>query len=206
MVKKSMQRIRRTWIWLRRIRHCRGFGVQSPWAYRIVRYVINEHWSYYAYDTLRRKYPDAGVIDRKLCELCLRLANHVQPLLMVNIDTDCRISGEYMKAGYRRAKYLEVTAADYKTAMKLPTGNDDAAKLIRIVPQDNLEQIFDTACSIARHGTVIMLQGIHEDATARRLWTRTLAERPHVVTFDLYYCGLIFFDDKHFKQNYIINF
>ena len=33
--------------WLRRIKYCRGFGVQSPSAYRFIRYVINEHYPYY---------------------------------------------------------------------------------------------------------------------------------------------------------------
>jgi len=26
------------------------------------------------------------------------------------------------------------------------------------------------------------------------------------VTFDLYYCGIVFFNKKRFKQNYIVNF
>ena len=40
----------------------------------------------------------------------------------------------------------------------------------------------------------------------RRLWRSVVAEMQGVVTFDLYYCGLVFFDKKRFKQNYVINF
>ena len=36
-----MQRLRHAFVWLMRIGHCRGFGVQSPTDYWLVRYVIN---------------------------------------------------------------------------------------------------------------------------------------------------------------------
>ena len=38
-------------VWLRRIHRSGGFGIQSPKDYAFVRYVVNEHWPYYAYDT-----------------------------------------------------------------------------------------------------------------------------------------------------------
>ena len=41
------------WRWLRRCGCNRGFGVQSPSAYAFIRYVINEHYPYYAYQELR---------------------------------------------------------------------------------------------------------------------------------------------------------
>lgn len=71
--------LKRKIVWLARVGHCRGFGVQSPWAYMIVRYVINEHYPYYAYEPLAKAYPCADMSKRKLRELCLRLANYAQP-------------------------------------------------------------------------------------------------------------------------------
>ena len=44
--------IKRFIVWLRRVRYSRGFGVQSPWAYRFIRYVVNEHYPYYKYEHL----------------------------------------------------------------------------------------------------------------------------------------------------------
>ena len=44
--------IKRSIVWLRRIRYSRGFGVHSPWAYKFIRYVINEHYPYYKYKDL----------------------------------------------------------------------------------------------------------------------------------------------------------
>ena len=60
-----MLELRRIIVWLCRIRRCRGFGIQSPWAYRIVRYVINEHYPYYAYGPLSEEYPAGSAAARK---------------------------------------------------------------------------------------------------------------------------------------------
>ena len=46
----AMNRARRILTWIRRIRHCRGFGIQSPTDYRFVRNVINENYPYHAYE------------------------------------------------------------------------------------------------------------------------------------------------------------
>ena len=51
-----------------------------------------------------------------------------------------------------------------------------------------------------------MVEGIYESRKNRDAWADIVNNMPNVVTFDLYYCGLIFFDKKRYKQNYIINF
>ena len=65
-------------VWLSRIGHCRGFGVQSPSAYAFIRYVINEHYPYYAYDDMLKAWPDIKGLRLKLCRLYFRLANFAQ--------------------------------------------------------------------------------------------------------------------------------
>ena len=107
----SCGKLRRMLVWLSRMRHSRGFGVQSPWAYRMVRYVINEHYPYYAYDDLALSYPGLGVVERKMCELCLRLANSVQPSLVVNFDDAGGAYGAYFGAGCRKARVESVSSA-----------------------------------------------------------------------------------------------
>ena len=61
-------------IWIYRWRHCRGFGVQSPSDYSFIRYVINEHYPYYAYDEL---YDQLNVdkLKKKKADLLFRIAN-----------------------------------------------------------------------------------------------------------------------------------
>ena len=71
-------RLKGAWVWLCRIGHCRGFGIQSPWAYRFVRYVVNEHDAYYAYARLKEECPADGYTTKMGC-LLFRLANYWQP-------------------------------------------------------------------------------------------------------------------------------
>ena len=52
-----MQLIRNPFVWLWRIRHRRGYGIHSPWAYSFVRSVLLEPAHYYAYAELDKLYP-----------------------------------------------------------------------------------------------------------------------------------------------------
>ena len=47
----------RQWIWLKRFRHRRGYGVHSPFAFDFLTYVVYERGEYYAYRELKKRYP-----------------------------------------------------------------------------------------------------------------------------------------------------
>jgi hypothetical protein len=51
--------------------------------------------------------------------------------------------------------------------------------------------------------TVLIVDGICKD---RHFWRSLVADERTGITFDLYYCGIVLFDKKRHKQNYIINF
>jgi hypothetical protein len=51
--------------------------------------------------------------------------------------------------------------------------------------------------------SVIIVEGLWRDWER---WHKLEADDNTGVTFDLYYCGIVFFDKNRFKQNYIINF
>lgn len=188
-------KVRRWMVWAARIGRCRGFGVQSPWAYRMVRYVINEHWPYYAYGPLAARFPGLDAIERRVCELCLRLANYLQPAatLVYGVEGDAPCC--YIQAGCRRTAF--VAGAD---------GGAPCAGFAVIAPCGEFERVFGGVCASAGDGCAVLLLDIRRDKAMRRLWRRVVAETQGVVTFDMYYCGLVVFDKKRFKQNYIINF
>ena len=202
----SCGKLRRMLVWLSRMRYSRGFGVQSPWAYRMVRYVINEHYPYYAYDDLALSYPGLGVVERKMCELCLRLANSVQPSLVVNFDDAGGAYGAYFGAGCRKARIESVSSALSPVRLSDMIGGCGGRFVARLVPCSGLADQLASICSAARAGSAVVVHGIHSDSNARGVWRRIVSDEPGVVTFDLYYCGLVFFDEKRYKQNYIINF
>ena len=91
-----MQYICHLWIWLIRICHCRGFGIQSPTDYWFVRYVVNEHWPYYQYSEIGN---GDDWLTRKLGLLYFRLANWLQPDIITSSHYH-----EYLLAGCHSAR------------------------------------------------------------------------------------------------------
>lgn len=180
-------------VWLLRVSRCRGFGIQSPNDYRFVRYVVNEHWPYYAYEDLRRELPDIDSRQRRLCELYFRIANFRQPSLIVDIQPTAAAYARYMQAGCNKAKITNgVSTAE--------------ADIVRInadgVRSDDLQK----ALAVVTSRSIMIVEGIYRDRNARRLWRALLKDERTGVTFDLYYCGIIFFDSKRHKRNYVVNF
>lgn len=173
----AMNRVRRAIVWLRRIWHCRGFGIQSPTDYRFVRNVINETWPYYAYDDLA---DEADWLKRKLGRLYLRLANDRQPRRVIDkvgvID--------YVKAGCRKAEQVE---------------DVDEVELA-IVP---IAIDYDRLLNRCGERSIVVFQDIYKQMP---LWHCIEYDQRVRVTFDLYYCGIVVFDKKRHPNNYIVNF
>jgi len=164
-------------IWLSRIHCCRGFGIQSPTDYAFVRYVVNEHWPYYAYDELT----DADWLVEKLGRLYFRLANWRQPQHLLKDDYQ-----RYWQAGCRKTTFVD-------TLQKV--------ELARL-PVDDHES-WQRILSKCDEDSVLVVEGIWQNW---RRW-REMVNDEHVTTaFDLYYCGILLFDKKHYKHHYKINF
>ncbi len=164
-------------VWLSRIHRCRGFGIQSPTDYAFVRYVVNEHWPYYAYSTLQ----DDDWLTQKLGRLYFRLANWRQPSKMV-IDNYMK----YLKAGSR--KTVSVPELEQVELARMQSGN---------------QQVLESLLSRCNKDSVLVIEGIGND---REFWRNVQADERVGTTFDLYYCGILFFDKRIYKHHYTINF
>lgn len=131
------------------VRLCRrrGFGVQSPNDYSLVRDVLFEDLHYYAYEEQNLTTES----DRQLW----RLRYH-----------------------FRADELIYVSSTD------------DAAK------------IYEETAAAANDNTVLVVDGLmHNNAS---LWKRVLHDSRARVTFDLMDRGIITFDKKRIKQNYIL--
>lgn len=164
-------------VWLRRIGHCRGFGIQSPSDYWLVRYVINEHWPYYQYERLGR---NDDWLTRKLGRLCFRIANWRQPAVI-----ESSAYREYLQAGCRKAVWGESSEL-----MVLSLEGDWRSRLSYIYNKVSAD-------------SVLVVTGLSK---ARDVWREIVNDERAVLTFDLYYCGIVLFDKKRDKKNYIVNF
>jgi hypothetical protein len=173
-----ISRLRHVVVWLSRISHCRGFGIQSPTDYGFVRYVINEHWPYYAYE----RWSSDDWLTRKLGKLYFRLANWRQPHIIESNHAE-----DYLHAGCRNA---------------VIESNAEHADLIIANPDDIAD--INTLLDKADEKTVLVAEGIwqHPD-----WWERLLSDERVRTAFDLYYCGIACFDSsRRFRQTYIVNF
>lgn len=128
--------------------HRRGFGVQSPWAYELIRDVLFEPLSYYAYDEQKLTTP----MQRQL----FRIQNHYQGHPIVIIDEK----------------------------------GDEAVRH------------YEESVQKATPETVLIME--HIDDENANLWTHTVNDPRAIITFDMRQRGLVIFDKKRIKQNYLL--
>lgn len=185
--------------WLRRIKYCRGFGVQSPSAYRFIRYVINEHYPYYAYDELRKELPRLDSLTRKRMELYFRVANFRQASLWLDFCERNDVIATYVGRGCHATQVRRITGLRQITA-------DDRIEVLRICPTAGSEAVLEAALQQADDHTLFIIEDIGYNDTAKRMWQKLLESDITSVSYDLYYLGIAFFDRKRYKNNYIVNF
>ena len=158
-----MNRLKHWLIWLSRIHCCRGFGIQSPTDYAFVRYVVNEHWPYYAYGELH----DDDWLHEKLGQLYFRLAN-------------------WWQAGCRKMRITKPLEQVEWARIDI----EDIADFYALLPLCNQQ-------------SVVVVENIWRN---KARWQQITRDNRTGTTFDLYYCGIVFFDTKRYKHNYKINF
>ena len=148
-----------------------------------MRYVINEHWPYYAYQTMGRS--DSRE-KRKLGRLYFRIANHLQPGTVIDLCS----SAEYLRTACPKAEILgrEATLA-HETRIELA-----------IVP---IQTEYNLLLSLCDEQSVVVFESIYMQP---ELWHCIEHDPRTTVTFDLHYCGIVFFDQRRSPNNYIINF
>ncbi len=172
-----MNQLTRCIVWLSRINHCRGFGIQSPTDYAFVRYVVNEHWPYYAYS----QFADADWLNLKLGMLYFRLANWRQPQKMLADSFQ-----KYFQAGCKKTIF---------------TDDIDTVELARVTIADR--NGYETLVQRTDDHSVLVIENIYTDS---KRWRQIVLDKRVRVSFDLYYCGILFFDKKRYNHHYIINF
>ena len=172
-----VNQIKRWIVWLCRIHQCRGFGIQSPTDYAFVRYVVNEHWPYYAY----AQFSGGDWLTRKLGRLYFRLANWRQPRWMLADEYQA-----YWKAGCHSLQF---------------TPHLESVELARLTIEDC--DSYDRLLSKCNEQSVLVIEGIFRDW---QRWKAIEQDKRVGTTFDLYYCGILFFDKNRYHHHYTINF
>ncbi len=119
-----------SWIWLRRFRHRKGYGVHSPFAFNLITFVIYEKLFYYVYKTLadiRKKilnkygYKSKQLNTQKVDKLLFRLINYIQPENILEVGTHTGLSTLYLASAKKEVPCytFDFESADNKIAQQL---------------------------------------------------------------------------------------
>ena len=175
----------RLFVFLKRIRHCAGFGVQSPTDYTFVREVIYERWPYALYAELEAKFHDTNWFLLKLSQLLLRVSNYAQASRIGIIGNLPPVMEAHLKAGCWKSTIVQPPSL-------LPRGGEISDSII--VSKD----------SLPREGwggapPLLIATELNED------WQAYISQE-HIISYDLYYLGIAFYDEKRYREEHVINF
>ena len=198
--------IKRFVVWLRRARYSRGFGVQSPWAYRFIRYVVNEHYPYYKYDHLAEQVYGIDKTTRKLCKFYFRLANYQQGHTFVDCYPTSSCYKIYVDAGCQKTNYHRITEATSEEELIRLFSNIGEYSMVRVSLVANYRMVVDKALDHLPLSSVLIIENIKRDRVAQKYWSELISDSRTGVSFDLYYCGVLFLNNDMVKQSYIVNF
>lgn len=199
--------LKRPFIWLSRFRNRCGYGVHSPFAFSLITDVFYEKRQYYCYEELKEKHSHISMssqtdyISTKTLKLIFRLTNRFQPENILLFTFEQRIV-DFIKRAKLKSNllYIEnVSNLDKDYSPDLVVINSHTS------PRE-VYALFDKIANQSDPNMLIVINGICYNREMKRLWKQMIKDQRVGITFDLYDVGLIFFDKKKIKQDYIINF
>jgi len=195
-VKALKYRVKWVWNWIHRMGYSRGFGVQSPSAYSFIRYVLTEHYPYYAYDELKMRFKSFDHATKKKGRLYFRLANYAQASHWFDYHSAEQPYAAYVHEGCRKTVFQ---AIDGKT---IP----NAFRIARLSMTEDYQAVYEALCKVATDDSILILEGINDNKNTKAFWKRVQESQKATRTYDLFLCGIIVFDTSKHKHHYIVNF
>jgi hypothetical protein len=179
--------------------HSKGYGVQSPWAYRLIRYVINERYQYYAYQDLSKELNDLKTVEKKMFKLYFRITNYLQPTTIVDFNPQSDLYFKFFHAGCSTSNYIVLRDANQCKEF-------EKIDLLRISLSGDYRSFLNSVLDNVNDNSVIILEDIYRDKETKLFWKELINDKKVGNVFDLYYLGIIFFDLKRYKNIYYVNF
>lgn len=195
-VKALKYRVKWVCNWIHRMGYSRGFGVQSPSAYSFIRYVLTEHYPYYAYDELKMRFKSFDHATKKKGRLYFRLANYAQASHWFDYHSAEQPYAAYVHEGCRKTIFQ---AIDGKT---IP----HTFRIARLSMTEDYQAVYEALCKVATDDSILILEGINDNKDTKAFWKRVQESQKATRTYDLFLCGIIVFDTSKHKHHYIVNF
>ena len=188
---KLYHSIKRFFIWLKRYRYRKGYGVHSPFAFNFITHVVYQKTPYYKYSLLEGL-PKDIYESEKMKEFLFRLTNYIQPhSVYYKTDKDSIFSlFNWVKSD------VEVSNSLSADLIYLSLGSN--ANLI-------IKELTNSHKFITK-STVLVIYGIGYNKEMKSLWQALINDPKSGISFDLYDYGILFFDKSKNKEDYIVNF
>jgi len=200
---KSVIRISNYWSRLLNIRHSHGFGLQSPFAYNLEREVINQGIPYYAYKSLsdnRKAFSQQDLVNSgRIDTLLFRLANYMQPAVVMTPHIGWALSVQYLKAGCEKAKI--VTYSNVNQLLLSMEGIERTDFLC--VDILSLQPMYPKILTKMNERSLVVVSGINRE---KKAWVELVNAQTFGVSFNLGKLGLIFIDKRLTPENHIVYF
>lgn len=213
---------------VRKLKHRKGYGVHSPFAYAVITEVIEEKCPYYAYQKLSKLYPKDSPVKFKVATLLFRLANRFRARRILEIGCDAGYSQMPLLMVDSRNVIHSVAGADQKRRclqhLSLFAGFTERVTFIdsiEALPEDYVADMIvvngapasmspaDFAAWLQLHLSergIFFVRGIQPGRQMESYWDE-ICECDHIeVTMDLYDYGLAIRQPRFFKQHYQVAF
>lgn len=203
--------VRRIWNWCRRFRHRCGYGVHSPSDFFLITSVIYENLPYYAYEKLKASCSSKRLphYREKVNRLLFRLVNHYRPDTLLEIGEGNGEAIRYMKAA--RSSMHSVTIEGTEREKTLQQLKQELKRMghvdfVHIGHTPYYEDVFELVYPYLDTNSCVVVGNIYASKEQEQWWKRMTGDERVRITFDLYDIGLLLFDVKRYKQNFIVNF
>jgi hypothetical protein len=212
-----------------KLRHRRGYGIHSPFVYRLITHVIEEKRPYYAYQEIRNYLSGFPGIRKKLSKsnrLSFRLVNYFGARNILEIGSgygintlcltapssqiNCRcVELSQKKYGASRKLYADWKRRIILSTDGLPPLEDkqdcicvDLKSYPAVLPDELKTYLLEHINS----QSFIIMKGIRANRRNYLLWKSMVADEKVRVSLDLFYEGILFFTPKLYKKHYKISF
>ena len=219
----------------RSIRYRKGFGVHSPFVFNLITKVIEEKCSYYSFydiELLRKQllfkegeitYPDrqnkgkrktrsiSEIVKRESIRpkhgaLLFRLANYFKSKNILQIGTTMGLSTLYLTSYATGLKCIALENVPEFATIARQAFAKDFVFFNTLYEQHNNLWLFNECMKYAHNDTVFVFEGIKASRKMRELWEEICACPEVTVTLDLYSLGIVLFNKKLHKRDYIVYF
>ncbi len=212
----------------------RGFGVHSPYAYRLITEVLREKAQFYAYDEIQSLLRQASKqkadykVKKKRGRLLFRIVNRYQPEQILEIGSSGGVTTLYMQRACSHAAItiLEPRAARVEETRRWLEARKCVAEVVGVSSwKEGIKEYMQKVehpFILVNHMSSYMYEGLSDALretlhpyavvivagigykTPRKLWRSLVGDAKVRVAMDMKHSGLLLCNPRLNKQNYYI--